>query len=106
MSDSGFPPPPPADAPTPDRSGGSTGLGLVIGLVVTGFGSFAPMLASSTDDLLFGSYLLIPLLLLVGIGLTVPRSTRRTGTGMLLGLAVGLVVSAGTCIVLLSTLGG
>ncbi len=98
-----FPPPPPVDAPTSDPSSRSFALGVVIGLVATGIGSFVPLLASSTDDVLFGAFWLIPIVLVVGVALTVVRSTRRTGAGMLLGFAVGLVVSAGTCVVLLST---
>lgn len=104
--DRSYPPPPPADAPTADESGGSIVLGLVLGLVGTVLGSFGPPLLTAYAG---GGWWLLPLLLLpvvlvAGIVLTVKRSTRRTGAGMLVSFAVGLVVFAGTCLYLVSQL--
>ncbi len=102
--DRSYPPPPPVDAPTADDSGGSVVLGLVLGLVGTALGAFGPFFVLSEGGGLVFLWL-VPLVLVVGIALTVKGSTRRTGVGMLLGWAVGLLVSAGTCLYLLSTLG-
>ncbi len=102
--DRSYPPPPPVDAPTADDSGGSVVLGLVLGLVGTALGAFGPFFVFPEGGGLVFLWLL-PLVLVVGIALTVKGSTRRTGVGMLLGWAVGLLVSAGTCLYLLSTLG-
>ncbi len=81
-------------------------LGLALGVVGTVLGSFGPPLLTAYAG---GGWWLLPLLLLLvvlvaGIVLTVKRSTRRTGAGMLVGFAVGLVVFAGTCLYLLSQL--
>ncbi len=103
--DRSYPPPPPVDAPTADDSGGSIVLGLVLGLVGTALGAFGPFFVFLPDGVGLLLLWLIPIVLVVGIALTVKGSTRRTGVGMLLGWAVGLLVSAGTCLYLLSTLG-
>lgn len=103
--DRSYPPPPPVDAPTADDSGGSVVLGLVLGLVGTALGAFGPFFVFLPDGGGQKFLLLLPIVLVVGIALTVKGSTRRTGVGMLLGWAVGLLVSAGTCLYLLSTLG-
>ncbi len=97
-----FPPPPPVDSPTVDDSGGSIGMGVALGFVGTLLASFSPILPGLDGAFFFGLFLL-PILLVVAIALAVKRSTRRTGIGMLSGFAVGLVVSAGTCLYWLST---
>ena len=103
--DRSYPPPPPADAPTADESGGSIVLGLVLGLVGTALGAFGPFFVFTPEGVGLLLLWLVPIVLVVGIALTVKGSTRRTGVGTLLGWAVGLLVSAGTCLYLLSTLG-
>jgi tetrahydromethanopterin S-methyltransferase subunit C len=91
-----LPRPPPPEAPTTDPGGGSTRLGVVLGLVGAVLASFSPLLFS-----LLG-WLLLPAVLVLAIVLAVRRSTRRTGVGMLVGFAVGFIATAGTCIYLLS----
>ncbi len=98
-----FPPPPPVDSPTGVDSGGSTRLGVALGLVGALLASFSPILFSFLDAGLFAGLFVLPVLLVIAIALAVKRSTRRTGIGMLSGFAVGLVVSAGTCLYWLST---
>lgn len=61
--------------------------------------------ASQAADTVFGSLLLLPVVLLVAavVLAAVPR-TRRFGVGMLLGLGILLLVGAGTCVALLAGL--
>jgi len=106
MSSHEFPPPPPVEPPvdiSATDGGGSIPLGLGIGLLVTGLGAFGPFLSVPLEGVGLLALWLIPLVLVVGIGLTIRPTTRRTGVGILVGFAIGLVVSAGTCIYLLST---
>ncbi len=102
MSEHHFPPPPPVGEPvegSTDGGGGSFGWGLVLGLGGAVVASFSPILLSRfSEGSTVGGLLLLPLLLVVAIVLAVRRSTRRTGVGMLVGFAVGVVASAGTCI--------
>ncbi len=105
MSGPEFPPPPPVDEPVDGAAAegkGSMLLGVVIGLVATVIGSFSPFIPSSSGYGFFAGLGLLPIVLVAGIGFTINRSTRQIGAGVLLGFAVGLVVSAGTCLVLLS----
>jgi hypothetical protein len=61
---------------------------------------------SRAADSVFGIFLVLPGLLVVGavVLVAVPR-TRRFGIGVLLGLAILLVVGAGTCVALFAGLG-
>lgn len=72
--------------------------GVVLGFVATAIGIFTPLIYESANYEGLLALWLVPIVLVVGLGLTVAQSTRRIGGGLLLGLAVGLVVSAGVCI--------
>ncbi len=99
-----FPPPPPGDEPRSDPGGGSLVWGLVLGFAATAVGIFTPLIYDIYDPANYEglwALWLVPIVLVVGVGLTVARSTRRIGGGLLLGWAVGLVVSAGVCFSLL-----
>ncbi len=99
-----FPPPPPVDPPVLSAdTGGSPAPGAVLGFTATALGSFEPLIARSTDSVRLVGSRLIPIVVVAGVGLAIPRSTRRTGIGMLSGSAVGLVVFVGVCVHLLST---
>lgn len=94
-----YPPPPPVDEPLPNPSRGPLVWGVVLGIALTAIGSIVPSLVNDPESVWFGTLLLIPVAFVVGVGLTIARSTRRIGSGMLLGSAVGLVVSSGVCFV-------
>jgi hypothetical protein len=100
-------PPPPPEEPLGEpgrRRDFWYGLGLgLFGCLVLPFAGLV-----SPDVLgILGVGVLTPLLVLVaGIVLSIPSTTRRWGTGLLIAFAVSLVVGAGACVVLLATWNG
>ena len=98
--------PPPSSEPPAHEPGRrrefwyGVGVGLFACLVL-------PFLALSGVDAFgfIGFTVLSPLLVLVaGVVLTIPSTTRRWGTGLLTAFAVSLVVGAGACVVLIASL--
>jgi len=67
-------------------------------LVYVGIGWFASRVTAQESWSVLPTALLWPSVPLgVGIVLAASRRTRRTGAGILLGLAIGLLVSGGLC---------
>ena len=99
----------PAPAPQePDGPGGRRDLWYGVGVAL--FGCLVlPFLALSGIDALgfIGFTLFAPLVVLVaGLVLSFPSTTRRWGTGLLIGFAVSLVVGAGACVAIFATWNG
>ena len=100
--------PPPAPEEPPGGPGGRRDLWYGLGLGLFGCLVLPFAALSGVDAFGFiGFTLFSPLVVLVaGIVLSIPSTTRRWGTGLLMGFAVSLVVGAGACVAILATWNG
>lgn len=104
------PTPPPVPPPVPSRYDNKT-LGLTT-LVVGLAGPLAGLLSLAVGDalpLLVFTLAALPILLVVGIVMVASAKTMRlrsVGLGLVTGFGVGLLLTGGTCAVVLSQVGG
>lgn len=98
-----FPPPPDAHPHlAPDRPpvGGSRGWGIAVGLLSPILlGILAGSLSTVSPEV---ANAIVPLALVASVVLAVNRSTRRFGVGVLLGMGLVIIITAGACLALIA----
>lgn len=104
------PAPPPVPPPGPNRYDTKT---MVLTTVVVGLaGPLFGLLALAVDNslpLLVFTLALLPILLVVGIVFVASAKTvrrRSIGLGLVIGFGIGLLLTGGTCAVVLGQVGG